>query len=136
MPDRQVAVSLEATGAEITRCHGLFADFTLARRARRAVIVLLGATGLAALFLPIPIIHLLAIPMILLGGIVTAIRQLSVVGRLAPLRMACPKCGVRNRVGGGLGVRSVAPKSRVCESCRRELILRIEPIVGLITPAR
>ena len=128
MADLQVIVSLEATGSEVTQCKGLFTTFAMAHRARRSVIVFAVATGLAVLFLPIPIIHLLAIPMILLGGIVLALRQLSIVGRLAPLRMACPKCGVLNRVGGGLGVRAMAPTSRVCESCRRELILRIEPI--------
>ena len=128
MADEQVVVSLVAAGGEVTQCTGLFTTFAMAQRARRGVIVFLAATGLAVLFLPIPIIHLLAIPMILLGGIVTAIRQLSIVGRLAPIRIACPKCSALNRVGGGLGVRSMAPKSRACESCRRELVLRVEPI--------
>ncbi len=128
MVDGQVIVSLEATGGEVTRCNGLFTTFAMPHRARRSVIVFVASTGLAVLFLPIPIIHLLAIPMILVAGIVLAIRQLSIVGRLAPLRMACPRCDVLNRVGGGLGVRSMAPTGRVCESCRRKLILRIEPI--------
>ena len=128
MPDRRVVVSLEAPGGDVTQRDGLFAEFTMAQRVRRGVIVFLAATGLAILFLPIPIIHLLAIPMILLAGIVMAFRQLSVVGRLAPVRIACPKCGVPNRIGGGLGVRSIGPTPRVCESCRRVLVRRIELI--------
>lgn len=128
MADRRVIVFLETAGGEARQSNGSFAEFTAAQRVGRSGMLLLASVGLAVLFLPIPIIHLLAIPMILLGGILSAIRQLSVVGRLGPLRIACPSCGVPNRVGGGLGVRSMAPQRRSCESCRRQIVVRIEPI--------
>lgn len=121
MADRPVVVRLEASGDAVTESPGTFTDFSSAQRLKRSGLVLLASIGLAMLFVPIPIVHLLAIPMILLAGVVLAIRQLSVVGRLAPLRMPCPKCGVMNRVGGGLGMRSTALRERTCESCRRLL---------------
>ena len=47
-------------------------------------------------------------------------------GRVAPLRLNCPKCGTENRVGGGFGYRSAtAPITHRCDSCRRELTLRL-----------
>jgi len=127
MGERRVRVVLEASGGETVRRDGVFTEFTVARRAARSGLIVLVSVGLALLFVPIPIIHLLAIPMILLGGIAVAIRQLSVLGRLGPLRIACPKCSALNRIGGGLGVRSMGPRTQSCESCRRELVVRLEP---------
>lgn len=118
---------LETSDGSATRTEGLLRTFTAADRAGRAGAVLLGALGLAGMFIPIPIIHLLAIPIILVAGAGVAGRQLMSVARLAPLRIACPKCGAVNRVGGGLGYRQIdRPIERMCEECRRGLQLRIE----------
>ena len=127
MPERAVVVSLSVAGCEASEREGVFTEFAAPERVMRSGIVLLIAIGLAVMFLPIPIIHLLAIPMILIGGLVLAIRQLSISGRLAPMRIPCPRCGASNRVGGGLGVRSLASTDRSCENCRRILMLRVTP---------
>jgi hypothetical protein len=125
MSDRAAAVTLSASSGEVTEGEGVFTEFALRQRLKRSGAVFLVAMGLAVLFLPIPIIHLLAIPMILIGGLAVAVRQLSITGRLASMRIACPRCGVQNRVGGGLGVRTLAPAEHACESCRRTLTLRL-----------
>jgi hypothetical protein len=84
------------------------------------------AVLLAATLIPIPIIHLLGIPLLLGTGVVLSIRQLSMIGRLKALKIACPKCAEPNRVGGGLGRSSIAPREHACESCRRALTLTID----------
>ncbi|MGH7594542.1 MAG: hypothetical protein ACRELE_11935 [Gemmatimonadales bacterium] len=105
---------------------GVLNEFAMVDRVKRSAIVLGAAVLLAATLIPIPIIHLLGIPLFLIGGVVVSIRQLSLMGRLRPVRIACPKCGELNRVGGGLGLSSLAPRERMCDSCRRELTRRIE----------
>jgi hypothetical protein len=126
MRDRSVIVSLSIAGEEPTRAPGTFQEFTMLDRLRRSVVVMVVAVLLAATLIPIPIVHLLGIPLLLLTGVVLAIRQLSMIGRLQALKIACPKCGELNRVGGGLGRSSIAPRARVCDSCRRALILSID----------
>src|ERR1041384_6213797 len=133
MPDRNVIVSLNATGAEPVGANGVFHEFTVKERIVRAGIVMLVAILLASTLIPIPIVHLLGIPILLVTGVVLAIRQVSMAGRLRPLRLACPKCGALTRVGGGLGYRTAEPRERMCDSCRRGLMLRIDPLPDVPT---
>ncbi|MGH7523920.1 MAG: hypothetical protein ACREK8_06410, partial [Gemmatimonadales bacterium] len=84
------------------------------------------AVVLAATLIPIPIVHLLGIPLLLLIGIVLSIRQLSMIGRLLAVRIPCQKCGEPNNVGGGLGRSSLDPHEQVCDSCRRTLTMSIQ----------
>jgi hypothetical protein len=130
MREQPVTVSLSVAGAEPVRVPGTFQVFTLADRVRRSGMVMLVAVLLAATLIPIPIIHLLGIPLLLLTGVVLSIRQLSMIGRLKALKIACPKCGEPNRVGGGLGRSSIAPQEHTCESCRRALTLTIDAEAG------
>ncbi|HEY4102102.1 MAG TPA: hypothetical protein VGM20_14620 [Gemmatimonadales bacterium] len=134
MPERHVLVSLSAPGVEPARADGMFEEFTVAHRVRRAGVVMLCGIGVAAMLIPIPIVHLLGIPLALAIGAITAVRQLSMIGRLKPLRIPCPKCGEPNRVGGGLGYRSLAPRERICDSCRRGLTLTIDVDGGGVAP--
>ena len=128
MPDRRVLVSLEAPELPPVIREGVFTDFTSQQRVLRSAGVFAISVVIAALFIPIPIIHLLAIPMALGAGILVAVRQLAMVGRLAPMRMACPKCGALNRVGGGIGVRTLVPQTLTCDSCRRSLVMQIKTV--------
>lgn len=126
MATRKVWVTLEATGVDVVTVAGILRDFTAVDRMKRAALVMGGAVILAGALIPIPIIHLLGIPLVLLAGMLMAARQLASVTRLQPLRIACPKCGAVNRVGGGFGYRSVASGlDRTCDSCRRNLTMRI-----------
>ena len=121
MPDHRVRVTLEAAGVPPVNAEGVFTEFTVADKFKRAAVYFgLGLLG-AAMLIPIPIIHLLGIPMMLLLGVVMALRQFTVVGRLKPMRMPCPKCQAVNRIGGGIGVRTRNDLERNCDSCRRSL---------------
>jgi hypothetical protein len=127
MPDRPVRVYLEGSSTDVTEADGWLTDFSLTQRVLRAGGVMLLALVMASLLIPVPIVHLLGIPLVLVTGIAVAVRQATSVARLRPLKMACPKCGRPNRIGGGLGYRSVAePMERTCDSCRRILTVRIE----------
>ena len=126
MAMREVWVKLGAAGVAETRAPGLLREFTAADRIKRAALVMVGTIILASALILIPIIHLLGIPMVLAIGVVLAARQLAAVARLQPVRIACPKCGAANRLGGGFGYRSVAGDlERACDSCRRHLTMRI-----------
>ena len=93
-------------------------------RAGRVVLILGVSVVVAALLIPIPIIHLVGIPLALLIGVAIAFRQGRCVVRLERVGIACPRCGERNHVGGGLGFRTATgPIVTQCSSCRRVLEL-------------
>jgi hypothetical protein len=118
-------VTLAAPGGEATHATGHLTILTPGQRGLRAALTLLGAVALAALIIPVPIVHLVGIPIILVAGIVAAVRQYRGLARLEPMRIACPKCGASNAIGGGLGYpTATGPIHRPCEHCRRELELR------------
>lgn len=124
---RAVKVSLSTSDAPPTSVPGSLTVFHPPRRMLRAGVVMLIFVGMAALLIPVPIVHLIGIPLVLIVGMLVAFRTLRTVARLAPTHLACPKCGARNNVGGGLGYRTeTGPIDRACESCRRPLELRFE----------
>jgi hypothetical protein len=134
MPEVPVTVRLDADGVPPVEAPGRFDAFTLPQRIKRSGLLMVVALGIAVPFVFIPIIHFLAVPMILIFGSIMAVKQLRSVGRLAPLRIACPKCAALNRVGGGVGYRSFGPIERPCDSCRRRLSLTVVPIPGSQVP--
>lgn len=126
MVAQAVHITLAAAGGEATTADGTLREFSVMDRARRALITLGVGLLCVAVLIPIPIIHLLGIPLALIASVVISVRQFSSAARLDPLRMACPKCGGTNRIGGGLGLRHpTRPVERMCDDCRRHLQLRI-----------
>ncbi len=128
MPTPQpVTVTLDVADGPATTAAGTLRHFTAGQRLLRAAGTLLVGIVVAVLLVPIPIIHLVGIPLALVLAVFFAGRQLLASVRLAPLRLPCPKCGAENRVGGGLGYRSATtPIEHTCDSCRRELTLRVQ----------
>ncbi|HET9064195.1 MAG TPA: hypothetical protein VFN22_00040 [Gemmatimonadales bacterium] len=125
---RAVTVTLATSDAPPTSVPGSLTVFSPSRRMLRAGVVMLIFVGVAASLIPIPIVHLVGIPLALIVGMLVAFRTLRTVARLAQTHLACPKCGARNNVGGGLGYRTeTGPVDRACESCRRPLELRFVP---------
>lgn len=122
----QVEVVLSAVGVEPVRASGALKLLSTGTRALRAGGILLVSLALAASIIPVPIVHLVGIPLILGVGIAAAVRQLRSVAQLAPMRIACPRCGAANSFGGGLGwITATGPIFRNCESCRRQLELTL-----------
>lgn len=121
---RPVTVTLSISDAPPSTVPGKLTIFTPPGRLFRAAVVMLIFIVAAASLIPIPIVHLVGIPLALIVGILVALRTLRTVARLAPTHLACPKCGARNNVGGGIGYRTeTGPIDRACESCRRPLQL-------------
>lgn len=119
-----ITLTLRAANGEQTDEIGKGRHLSLRARAARSAVIVLVAVVSAAMLIPIPIIHLLGIPMVLLAGVVLAVRQLRSVTRMERVTIACPRCGEPNRFGGGMGYRSEGgPESTQCESCRRPLEL-------------
>ncbi|MEP6590287.1 MAG: hypothetical protein ABJC19_03800 [Gemmatimonadota bacterium] len=126
MSDHAVTVSLESSGGSVTTASGTLQRFSPPQRALRAGVFLLLGLGGAAMLIPVPIIHLVGIPLMLVVGIVAAMKQLRASARLKPMRLACPACEAKNRIGGGFGYHTAdAPMDLSCDSCRRGLTLRI-----------
>jgi hypothetical protein len=126
MVARPVRVTLEAAGGETTSADGVLREFSVMDRTRRALITLGAGLLCVAVLIPIPIIHLLGIPLALIASVVISIRQFSSTARLDPVRLPCPKCAGINRIGGGLGLRHPKqPVERMCDDCRRHLQLRM-----------
>ena len=125
MANEAVTVTLESGGGAVTTAPGILQRFTPPQRMMRAAFFLLLGVGGAALLIPVPIIHLVGIPLMLVVGIFAAVKQMTAAARLKPMRLACPACEVKNRIGGGFGYRHPdEPIEMNCDSCRRGLILR------------
>lgn len=123
-----VQLTLSAAGAEPVHAEGELTVLSTGARLIRAMGIMGVALVLAAMIIPIPIVHLVGIPLILIVGVVVAARQLRSVATLAPIRMVCPRCGANNSLGGGLGLRTATGPLEVnCQSCRRLLELRFVP---------
>ncbi len=118
----EVIVALAASDGTRAEATGQLTLLDQASRVRRVAVVLLVTVVLSAMLIPIPIIHLVGIPLAVIIGVAVAIRQGRSVARLEPMRLACPRCGQPNSLGGGLGYpTATGPISRPCEHCRRPL---------------
>ncbi len=136
MPETTVVIELESSGGAVTSAPGVLQRFAPVQRAVRTGTVLLIGLVAAATLIPIPIIHLIGIPLVLVAALITATRQAMSRARLRPTTLACPNCGAANRVGGGLGLRSdTDPVELSCDSCRRSLTLHLREGSPPIDPA-
>ncbi len=127
MPEHDATLTLSADGAEPTRASSTVSLFNPAQRARRAIVALLIGAAVAAALIPIPIVHLLGIPLALIAAIVVAMKQLRVAARIDRVALACPKCAVPQAIGGGFGFSTIdGPIAITCDSCRRIMTLTID----------
>jgi hypothetical protein len=129
-------VSLTAAGADPVVMPGELRILGAGQRVARAAAILVVAGFLAAAIIPVPIVHLVGIPIVLIVALLAVARQLRAAAYLAPMRIACPRCGAENSIGGGFGfTTTTGPIHRDCESCRRPLELRLAPVQETGSPA-
>lgn len=123
----KVDITLTMPGAEPVRTVGELRLLSTAARAGRAAGIMFMALALAVAIIPVPIIHLVGIPLVLLVGIGWAVRVSRSIAVLSRIRIPCPRCGSPNALGGGLGLRTTTgPLELTCESCRRVLVLTLD----------
>lgn len=128
MPERIATITLSTDGAASTHATTTVTMFSPPQRTRRAIVALVIGAAAAAALIPIPIIHLVGIPLALLTAIVIAVKQLRVAARVGRVRVACPKCAAPQAIGGGFGFGSIdEPIPMTCDSCRRMLTLTVDP---------
>jgi|CXWL01.1.fsa_nt_gi hypothetical protein len=127
MRERQVTVVLASGDGNEVRGEGVLTEIPYQTRLLRAAGIFVVAMVASVALIPIPIIHLMGPPLLLIGGGIAAGRQLRAVARLTPIRLACPKCQAVNRIGGGFGmIHPDRPLDVSCDSCRRGLVVRVE----------
>jgi hypothetical protein len=95
---------------------------TLRERLTRAFLMLGGGIAVAAIALPIPLVHLVLIPGALLLGLVFAILRIRQRTVIRSAEGTCPYCGTPQRLGVAGRVFRL-PRKVFCRSCRRGLVL-------------
>ncbi|MGH7582921.1 MAG: hypothetical protein ACREL5_06840, partial [Gemmatimonadales bacterium] len=75
MQEQPVSVILKAHDGSAQTVPGILQQFTPVDRVRRAALAMGGAILVAAMLIPIPIVHLVGIPLMLIVGVVIAMRQ-------------------------------------------------------------
>lgn len=112
---RDVPLQLSFPGEPTTRGVGQVHDWTVLERARRAVFALAFCWVIGALFLPIPGVHFVLPPTLLLAGPIIAILRLTERTRLQTLKGACPRCKVSREFK--LDLRFKGKRSFTCDGC-------------------
>jgi len=94
------------------------------QRVTRAVLILLGCWGGAAVTILIPILHLITVPLLFLAGPFMAYRRLHEVATLTRARGTCPAC---SQEIDHVARESWKPLLRIdCPHCRRRITLESE----------
>ncbi len=136
MPEPNVDVTLTAADGRESVVPGILTEVAAGTRFRRVAVTLGVALVLTAAMIPIPIVHFIGVPLVLIGGIAAAVWQGKQVATLERVEIPCPCCGAANRVGGGPGYPSTTgPFSHPCTNCRLPLTLRLAPISARDIPA-
>lgn len=123
-PSTECSLLLRVAGEQRTApATGLVRSPGFGARVGKATLTLLGSLILAALFLPIPLMHLAGIP-IVLSGVFFAARSLRGSTVLRAAHGTCPACGEETSLFVGFGGTPYKlPIKTSCEHCARELML-------------
>ncbi|GEM_PF-1365871 len=123
-PSTECSLLLRVAGEQRTApATGMVRSPGFGARVGKAALTLLGSLVLAALFLPIPLMHLAGIP-IVLAGVFFAARSLRGSTVLRAAHGTCPACGEETSLFVGFGGTPYKlPIRTSCEHCARELIL-------------
>jgi hypothetical protein len=96
-------------------CQASLRDWSVMERARRAVFALAICWVLAGIFLPVPPIHWVLVPTLLLAGPILAGFRMTEKTRLEGIKGSCPRCKVDRSFP--LSTRYSAKGSFACDQC-------------------
>ena len=112
---RERELRAETYGKPPSRVLARVTEFDRAARLRRAASIFFPLLGGALLALPIPAVHLAAVPGLLIAGIVLGIQRLRQTSRLERLAGPCPGCASDQEFP--TPARLVLPLTLRCPSC-------------------
>lgn len=125
MPLRTLPVRLSLGSEAPTMATVTIADWTLLERLRRAVMPAALCWCVAGLLLPIPLVHFVAPPMLLLAGPIVFVWRFFTRSSFTEVVGQCPRCKGDSRtmsMGGG-----VSDETNVmCDGCGNQLTLRLQ----------
>jgi hypothetical protein len=102
----------------------VFREIGPGERAKRAGLAVLAGLVVSVLVIPIPIVHLVGIPLAVLGGLGAAVRLAGVRSTLRSVHGTCPRCEFQQSFFVGIGLFGYRlPMTLSCENCGRELRL-------------
>jgi hypothetical protein len=122
MGTRTLTVPLKGFGCPPTDAEIVVQTLTLKARLTRSATVLAAGLVVAAIALPIPLVHFVLVPGAILLGIAFGAIRLRHREIFSSAEGACPFCGTRQRLGlAGRAFR--LPREVFCRNCQRALDL-------------
>jgi hypothetical protein len=122
MGTRTLTVPLKGFGRAPTDAEVVVQTLTLKARVARSATVLAAGLVVAAIALPIPLVHFVLVPSAVLLGITFGAIRLGHREIFASAEGACPFCGTRQRLGLAGRVFRL-PREVFCRNCQRALDL-------------
>jgi hypothetical protein len=129
MGTRSFTVLLKGFGYPPTHAQVVVETLTLRGRLLRAAGVVGAGLALAAVALPIPLVHFVLVPTAILLGLTLGAIRLAQAEIFARAEGDCPYCGTHQRLGLAGKVFRL-PRRVFCRNCQRELDLERELTAG------
>lgn len=121
VPGRRLEVPLKGWGAEPGRAVVLTRELPLVARLKRAATIFGFCLVLALIFLPIPLVHLGAVPAAVIAAFVLGGMRLTQGEIFQSVHGSCPFCGTEQDFP--LYGRFKLPRTVACNHCHRQLIV-------------
>ena len=119
---KNITLHIQAGDKEISSDQFKIREWTKSDGTQRAIIVVISVLVVAALMLPIPIVHLAAIPIVLLGTPIAGLIAFKLYSKGTDLQgnLVCPACGHARTI-----TRSVSywPISVQCLACKQHITI-------------
>jgi hypothetical protein len=122
MSNRSITVPLKGFGCAATEAQVVVKSLSIRDRLLRSGAVIAAGFIVAAIALPIPIVHFVLVPMGLLLGLAFGLTRLRHREVFSLAEGDCPCCGTHQRLGLAGRVFRL-PRRVFCRNCQRELDL-------------
>ena len=126
MAEQTLSLKLTFPGEQPTVATAKAREWTMLERVRRAIFGMALCWIGAGLFLPIPGVHLVLPPLLLLAGPVLFYFRISEKLRLTSMKGSCPRCKVERDFE--LDLRFTGKRSFTCDGCGN--LIEMEPASG------
>lgn len=115
MVDQTLQLKLSFPGEPTTQVTAIVREWSLVDRIRRGIIFMALTWLLAGMTLPIPGLHFIGPPLLLLAGPFLGVFRFMEKARLKSMKGSCPRCKVDREFQ--LDLRFSGPRSFTCDGC-------------------